>query len=88
MPNPEFFSGFQAAAFLVCALFFLRFWRRSKDGLFLAFALAFSLLSLQQFLITFLGLPEEDRSWIYLLRLAAFLIVIAAILAKNIQKRS
>lgn len=88
MLHVEFFSGFQAAAFLVCALFFLRFWRRSKDGLFLAFALAFSLLSLQQFLITFLGLPEEDRSWIYLLRLGAFLIVIAAILGKNMQKRS
>ncbi len=36
---------------------------------------------------TFLGLAEEDRSWIYLLRLAAFLIVIFAILRKNMQKR-
>ena len=53
----------------------------------MAFALAFALLSLQQFLTTFLGLPEEDRSWIYLLRLAAFLIVIIAILAKNVRKR-
>ncbi len=87
MPHPDFFSGFLAAGFIVCALFFLRFWRRAKDGLFLAFALAFTLLSLQQFLIIFLGLPEEDRSWVYLLRLAAFLIVIFAILRKNMQKR-
>lgn len=87
MPHPEFFAGFIGAAFLVCALFFLRFWRKTGDGLFMAFAIAFALLSLQQFLTTFLGLPEEDRSWIYLLRLAAFLIVIFGILRKNMQKR-
>lgn len=87
MPHQEFFAGFLAAGFLVCALFFLRFSRRLRDGLFMAFAIAFALLSLQQFLTTFLGLPEEDRSWIYLLRLAAFLIVIIAILAKNVRKR-
>lgn len=88
MPHPDFFSGFLAAGFIVCSLFFLRFWRRTKDGLFLAFALAFALLSLQQFLGAFLGLAEEDRSLIYLLRLAAFLMVIFAILAKNMKKRS
>lgn len=87
MPHPDFFAGFIGAAFLVCALFFLRFWRKTADGLFMAFALAFALLSAQQFLITFLGLAEEDRSLIYLLRLAAFLIVIFAILRKNMQKR-
>jgi hypothetical protein len=86
MPHQEFFSGFLAAGFLVCALFFLRFWRKTNDGLFMAFALAFALLSLQQFLTIFLGLPEEDRSWVYLLRLAAFLIVIFAILRKNMQR--
>jgi hypothetical protein len=87
MPHPEFYAGFLGAACLVCSLFFLRFWRRTADGLFIAFALAFALLSLQQFLTIFLGLPEEDRSWVYLLRLAAFLIVIFAILRKNMQKR-
>jgi hypothetical protein len=86
MPHPEFFSGFQAAGFLVAALFFLRFWNRTKDGLFLAFALTFALLATQQFLTTFLGLPEEDRSWIYLLRLAAFLILGFAILRKNMGR--
>ncbi len=86
MPHPEFFSGFQAAGLLVAALFFLRFWNRTKDGLFLAFALTFALLATQQLLTTFLGLPEEDRSWIYLLRLAAFLILSFAILRKNMGR--
>src|SRR6185295_7814032 len=87
MPHPEFFTGVLAAGFLVGALFFLRFWSRSRDGLFLAFALAFTLLSLQQALTVFLGLPDEDRSWIYLLRLAAFLILIVAILGKNMGRK-
>lgn len=87
MPHPEFFSGLIAAAFIVSALFFFRFWRRTQDGLFMGFAIAFALLATQQFMATLLGLPEEERSWIYLLRLAAFSIVIIAILAKNLQKR-
>lgn len=83
MSNPEFFSGFLAASFLVCALFFLRFWRRTSDGLFLAFALAFLLLSVQQVLSVFLGLPEEERGWIYVLRMIAFLAIIIAVVRKN-----
>jgi len=86
MPHPEFAAGFLAAAFLVGALFFLLFWRSTNDALFMAFALAFGLLALQQALTTFLGLPEEDRSWVYLLRMAAFLIVIIAITRKNLRK--
>ena len=85
MPHPEFFAGFLAAGFAVCGLFFLRFWSRTRDGLFLAFGLAFGLLALQQGLVTFLGLPEEERSWIYLLRLLAFSILIVAILRKNVK---
>ena len=86
MPHLEFFAGFQAAGFLVAALFFLRFWNRTRDGLFMAFALALALLALQQFLTILLGLPEEDRSWVFLLRLAAFSILIFAILRKNVGR--
>lgn len=84
--HPDFFSGFQAAAYLVCALFFLRFWRRTRDSLFLAFAVAFVLLSLQQVLSAFLDLPAEERSWIYVLRLVAFLAIIVAIIRKNVPR--
>jgi hypothetical protein len=83
MLAPDFFGGFLAASFLVCALYFLRFWRRTRDGLFAAFAFAFLLLALQQVLSVFLGLPDEERSWIYVLRLIAFLAIIAAVVRKN-----
>ncbi|HVY88858.1 MAG TPA: DUF5985 family protein [Hyphomonadaceae bacterium] len=87
MPHPDFFSGFLGAGFLVCALFFLRFWARTRDQLFAAFALAFILLAIQQALTVFLGLPDEDRSWIYVLRLVAFSVLIVAVLAKNMSRR-
>jgi hypothetical protein len=86
MLSADFFSGMIAMGFTVCAVFFLRFWRRTRDSLFLVFSIAFLLLALNQALTTLLGLPLEERSWLYLLRLAAFLIIIGAIVRKNIGK--
>ncbi len=51
----NFLSGMIAMGFLVGALFFLRFWRQAKDGLFLAFALAFFLFALGQTLTSLVG---------------------------------
>jgi hypothetical protein len=82
-----FFSGVIAMGFAVCAAFFLRFWSRTRDSLFLVFALAFFLLALNQALTTLLGLPLEERSWLYLLRLVAFVMIILAIALKNFGKR-
>ena len=86
MLSADFFSGMIAMGFAVCAVFFLRFWRRTRDSLFLVFSIAFLLLALNQALTTLLGLPLEERSWLYLLRLAAFLLIIGAIVRKNIGK--
>lgn len=85
-PLANFISGVIAMGFLVCAAFFARFWSRTKDGLFAAFAVAFLLLAIGQSLVTILGLPLEERSWLYLLRLAAFSIIIVAIMRKNFAK--
>jgi hypothetical protein len=78
-----FLSGLVTMGFLVAALFFLKFWKRTGDGLFVAFAVAFSLLGLNQALITLTDIPVEERSPLYLLRLAAFLLIIASIWRKN-----
>lgn len=83
----DFLSGAIAMGFLVGGLFFLRFWSRTRDGLFLSFAVAFWLLALGQTLLTLTGVPVEERSWIYLVRLAAFLLIIVAILRKNLGTR-
>jgi hypothetical protein len=82
----HFISGLVAMGFLVGAGFFLRFWRRTKDGLFAAFALAFFLLALSQTLGAWLNLPFEERTWLFLIRFAAFSLIIGAILRKNFSK--
>lgn len=78
-----FVSGLITMGFLVSGLFFVRFWVRTRDTLFAAFAAAFWLLAANQALLALSNLPVEERSWMYLLRLAAFAIIIVAIALKN-----
>jgi hypothetical protein len=80
---PTFLAGAIVAGFALAGLFFLKFWRRTRDGLFLAFTGAFWLLGLGQALLTFSDIPLEERSPLYLLRLAAFILILAAIWRKN-----
>jgi hypothetical protein len=79
----DFLSGALTMGFAIAGLFFLRFWKRTGDGLFLPFALAFWLLGLAQALLTFTNFPIEERSWLFLLRLAAFLLILVSIWIKN-----
>lgn len=79
----DFLSGAITMGFLVAGFFFLRFWKRTHDSLFLAFAAAFWLLGLGQALLTFTEFPVEERSWLYLLRLAAFSLILVSIWRKN-----
>ena len=79
----DFLSGAVSFGFFVCALFFLRFWRRTRDGLFMAFALAFGLLGLGQAILALANIPTEERGSIYLIRLAAFALILFAVVRKN-----
>lgn len=83
----SFLSGAVVMGFWLAGLFFLRFWKRTRDELFLAFTLAFWLLGLVQALLAFSSVPVEERSWLYFLRFAAFLLILAAIWRKNRRAR-
>jgi hypothetical protein len=90
-PDPRieaFGSGAVCLGMLFVGLLFLKFWRRTKDSLFLAFAAAFALLALNAALPVLLNIPSENRSGVFLLRLAAFLLIIWAVLRKNIPRGS
>jgi hypothetical protein len=78
-----FLAGAIVTAFLACGLFFLKFWWRSRDLLFAAFAAAFWLLALNAGLVALIPKPGEARSWFYLLRIAAFLLIVLAVIGKN-----
>lgn len=83
----DFLSGAITLGFAFAGLFFLRFWKQTNDLLFIAFALAFWLLGLQQALLAFSSIFVEERSWLYLLRLAAFSLILLAIGYKNRSAR-
>ena len=74
-----FLSGALTMGYLVATLFFLRFWRESRDRLFAFFAAAFFLLATQRLLIAL----TEPADVLYLVRLAAFVLILVAIVDKN-----
>lgn len=82
----DFLSGAVAFGFFACCLFFLRFWKRTRDELFLAFALAFALLGLGQTVLALANIPTEEKGSLYLIRLVAFLLILFAIYRKNRQR--
>ena len=79
----DFLAGAISMGYAIAALMFLKFWRRTREGLFLAFSAAFLLLGLNQALLTFTRVPVEERSSLYLIRLAAFMLIILAFWVKN-----
>lgn len=72
-----------AMACLGVATCFVRFWRQTSDRLFAFFAAAFALLGMNLVLLAAINPAHESRHLIYLLRLAAFLLIIVGIVDKN-----
>ena len=79
----DFLGGAISMGFAVAALLFLRFWRRTRELLFLAFAASFLLLGITQALLILTEVPLEERSRLYLLRLVAFLLILGALWWQN-----
>lgn len=78
-----FLIGVIVTCSLTAGMFFLKFWRRTRDSLFLAFAVAFLIEGLNRVSTLVSERPSEASPWTYLVRLFAFLIILAAILHKN-----
>ena len=84
----DFLSGAVAFGFLICGLFFIRYWWRTKDELFLTFSLAFVLLGTGQAVLALANIPTEERGAVFLIRLTAFLLILTAIYRKNRSSRA
>lgn len=82
----NFVSGLICAGYLVLGLLFLRFWRRTRDQLFASFACAFWLLAINQALSALAQVDETVSPGIYLIRLAAFIVITMAIIRKNLAR--
>ena len=79
----DFLLGGIAVASIVAGLFFLRFWRATRDRLFALFGTAFFILGVQRLVLAATRTTFEDQAIFYTLRLVAFAIIIFAIVDKN-----
>lgn len=79
----DFINGGTAMACFVAALFFLRFYRQSRDRLFLFFGLGFSVFCVNRLVLALLEDGHEATTYVYISRLLAFLMILYAIIDKN-----
>ena len=79
----DFLSGGTMVAALTIAAFFLRYWLQTRDRLFLMFSAGFLVFAASRLLLAFLDEDDEGRIFVYGLRLAAFGLILAAIVDKN-----
>ena len=82
----EFLSGAVTAGYLIAVAFFLRFFVKTRDRLFVAFAVAFAFFALNQALVGLFGVTTEPASLVYVLRILGFVLILAAIMDKNVRR--
>jgi zinc transporter ZupT len=83
----EMTYGAISMASLTIALFFLRFWRNTGDRFFMYFALSFFIEGLHRVYSAVLNETGEDTPLHYLIRIAAYGLILWAILEKNLPQR-
>jgi hypothetical protein len=80
--------GVLAALAVTAALFFVRFWKESGDRLFAFFAAGFVMLGADWFIHAMVNASHETQHYLYLLRLGAFVLILAGIISKNSSNNS
>jgi Ca2+/Na+ antiporter len=83
----DFVAGAIVALCGIAALYFWKFHRQTGERFFGLFALAFATLGINFLLLAVVDRESEFRPHVYLMRLAAFLLIIAAIVEKNRRVR-
>jgi Family of unknown function (DUF5985) len=79
----QFLAGAVTLAYILAAIYFLRFWRKTSDRLFINFSLAFGLFALNQLVVSGLWAADERRNYAYVLRILGFVLILFAIVDKN-----
>ncbi len=79
----QFAWGVLAALSLVAALFFVRFWRVTRERLFAVLATAFGVFAIHWSWLALGSLSEETSHYVYALRFIAFTLIMLGVLDKN-----
>lgn len=81
--------GFIVAEEFLIVYVFARFWRQTRDRLFLFFAAGFGVMAIHRIalgLAASRGVDIDDQGGIYMIRLASYLLIAAGIVAKNLER--
>jgi Family of unknown function (DUF5985) len=79
--------GAVAMASLVATLFFVKFWRHTRDNFFLLFAAAFGIDAAGRLALGAVQISNETEPAAYLPRLVTFGLIVIAIVQKNRPNR-
>ena len=79
----QFLWGGLTVACAMTAVFFLRFWTRTRDRLLLYFACAFFAFAVHWAAFAIVNPSEETRTYLYIVRLVSFILIIVGIVEKN-----
>jgi hypothetical protein len=82
----QMLAGAIALGWLVAGLFFFRFWRQTRDRLFLSFAGSFFLEGINRVVLAVVSHPDEQEPLFYLVRLVAYGLILQAIWQKNRER--
>ena len=82
-----FLGGANTFGLLLISLFFMKFWRRTRDPFFRAFAVAFLIIGIGRIVEAAMRFTHASTPEVYLFRLAAFALIILAIVQKNLASK-
>lgn len=82
-----FLLGAISMASFIASLFFLRFWRETRDFVFFAFSAYFTIEGINRIVSVFIARPNEGTPFLYLARLVGLVFILTAILKKNYGKK-
>lgn len=75
--------GAIALGFWAAGLFFLRFWSKTRDPLFVFFAAAFWMMALGRLGLALQHGAQEPHNLFYFMRFIAFVLILVGIINKN-----
>ncbi len=79
----QFLWGAIAALCAIAAAFFFKFWRQTRDVLFVGFALGFGTFALHWIALGLLHPGNETRHYLFFVRLLAFIFILGGVAGKN-----
>jgi hypothetical protein len=79
----QFLAGTTCMSYLVICMFFMRFWQKTRDRLFLFFAAAFAVFMTERIVRLLMQTETDWEPYIYSIRLSGFILILLAISDKN-----